>query len=121
MASIWKLNGADIYVDQFSGKGDSQVAEINPINSTASTFHKIFERTNEVTIGGTVVGTTYLNTIIATKGETVTLISDLHVGGYSVLVINVSYDRQLVVCQTIDSAQATTAPVYRVTVFFRPQ
>jgi len=121
MASIWKLDGADIYVDQESGKADSQVAEINPINSTDSTFHKIFERTDEVTLAGTVIGTTHLNNIIATKGETVTLISDLDPGGSSVLVGNVGYERQLVVCQTVDSTQARTAPVYRVTIYYRPQ
>jgi len=121
MASIWKLNGADIYVDEFAGKVDSQIAEINPINSTASIFHKIFERTKEITLVGTVVGTTYLNTILATNGESVTLISDLVGGGYTILVQNVNYVRQLLSCQTIDQTQPTNAPVYRVTVLFRPQ
>jgi hypothetical protein len=120
MASIWKLNNADIYVDEYNDQNESQVAEINPINSTDSTFHQIFDRTEEIQFAGTVVGTTHLGTIKNTIGNEVTLKTDLVPAGFTVLVQSVSSERQLVICQTIDSAQATTAPVYRVTVICRP-
>ena len=119
MGSIWSLDGADIYVDEDSGKDNSQTAEINPINAVISTFHHIFDRSPERTIVGTVIGKSYLSDIKDTKGNEVTLITDLELGGYTVLVQDVTHDRQLVVCQTVDTTQARTAPVYRVTVLFR--
>ena len=120
MASIWKLDGADIYVDEYGDKNESQVAEINPINSTDSTFHHIFDRTEEITFGGTVIGTTYLATIKATKGNEVTLITDLVPGGFTVVVQDVTSERQLVAWQRVDITQAITAPVYRVSITCRP-
>ena len=120
MASIWKLNGADIYVDTYNVTETAQVAEKNPINSSSSNFHVVFSQTPIYNIGGTVVGTGYLTTIRATKGNTVTLISDLVPAGESVLVIDVQVQRLNVYSQHIDSTQPSTAPVYKVTITARP-
>jgi len=116
MASIWKLDGADIYVDEYADKNESQVAEINPINSTGSTFHHIFDRSEEAVFSGTVIGTTHLATIKATKGNEVTLKTDLVPGGFTIIVQDIASERQLVAWQRVDITQAITAPVYRVTV-----
>ncbi len=84
MASIWSLDGNDIYVDKFAENALAQFAELNPIDSTDSIFHFLFEPTDTFQASGTVIGESVKDAIIATKGSTVTLISDLSPGGFSV-------------------------------------
>jgi hypothetical protein len=119
MASIWKLNGADIYVSEYSQGIDPQIAEINPIDSSNSTYHYIFTPDDEVTIEGIVVGSGTLATIEAGVKSLVTLISDLIPGGETLLFQNYSSRREMTVCQLIDMTKPTTAPVYTVTATLR--
>jgi hypothetical protein len=116
MSSIWKLNGQDIYVDQFNHNAQGESAELNPLNSTSSIHHKIFEADDEISFQGTVIGETYEGNIRNTYLSEVTLISDLASGGYSVYVTNVQSTRLQSYSQFVDYSQAVTAPVYRITV-----
>lgn len=119
MASIWKLNGADIYVSEYSEQVDPQIAEINPIDSSNSTYHYIFTPDDEVTIEGIVVGSGTLSTLEAGLGGIVVLISDLVPGGQNLLFQNYSSRREMTACQLIDLTKPTTAPVYTVTATLR--
>ena len=121
MPSIWKLDDNDIYVDQDSEQHPHQAAELNPINSTESIFHSLYDATSNKNIAGTVIGETFKNNILATKGSTVSLISDLVLGGEDVFVQDVKYERVHVSAQRVDLSQSETAPVYRVTLTLRPQ
>ena len=116
MASIWKLNGQDIYVDQYNIQEQGESAELNPLNSTASIHHKIYEADEEVQFQGTVVGETYESNIRATYLSEVTLISDLVPSGFTVYVTNIQSVRTPSYSQFIDTTQDVTAPVYRITV-----
>ena len=111
--SIWKLNGYNIYVDQFSQQGQGEVVELNPLNSTASIYHKIFDADEEVQFQGTVIGETNEAAMRATHLTEVTLISDLAPSGYTVLVMNVQTTRTPSMSQHVDGSQAVDAPVYR--------
>ena len=119
MASIWKLDGQDIYVDQFNQKPIGEAAELNPLNSTASIYHKIFEADDEINFQGTVIGTTYESNIRGTYLSEVTLITDLVSGGFSVFVMNIQSTRTPTMSQFVDLAQDSDAPVYKVTVTAR--
>lgn len=121
MASIWSLDGNDIYVDTFSEDARAQLAELNPISSTTSIFHALFEPTDVFQAGGTVIGESVKNAIQATKGSIVTLISDLSPLGFDVLVIDVSANRVIAFKQTVDTSFPDDAPVYKVTLMLRPQ
>ncbi len=116
MASIWKLDGQDIYVDTFQQNPKGEIVELNPINSTASIYHKIFVADDEIQFAGTVVGETYESNIRATWGNEVTLISDLLPSGFSIQVLEIQSVRQPTLTQKIDTSQDAEAPVYRVTV-----
>ncbi len=116
MSSIWKLNGQDIYVDTFKRDPKGEIVELNPINSTASIYHKIFEADSEIQFAGTVIGETYEGNIRATWGDEVTLISDLVPSGYTVQVLNIQSIRQPSMTQLVDTAQSSDAPVYKITV-----
>jgi len=59
MASIWRLDEQDIYVDQFSQSPKGTVAELNPLNSTSSIYHLIFQSDDELNFQGSVIGETY--------------------------------------------------------------
>jgi hypothetical protein len=117
MASIWKLNGIDIYVDQYGIAESPTIAEINPINSTDTIFHYINTPDSKVEIQGIVVGSGNLALIRGTVASVVTLITDLD--NVTVLVSDIKAERQLIVCQHIDELQSTTAPIYRVTIALR--
>jgi hypothetical protein len=117
MASIWKLNGIDIYVDVFGDSKDPTIAELNPINSIQSVYHWITTPDKTIEIQGTVVGTGYKQLIENTVASVVTLTTDL--GDVTVLIKNIKSDRQLVSCQYVDLSQPTTSPVYRVTITMR--
>lgn len=119
MASIWKLNGQDIYVDTYSDKPEGTIVELNPINSTASIYHKIFEADDELSFAGTVVGETYEGNIRDTWGNQVTLISDLAPSGFTVQIMNINSVRSQSMSQQIDTSQDRYAPVYRVTITAR--
>lgn len=119
MSSIWKLNGGDIYVSDYRDQLKPSIAELNPINSSDSTFHYIHTPSDEVTIDGVVVGTGHLATIISGLHTVVTLITDLEPGGVSVLFQDISYDRMQSACQLIDPLLPTDSPVYSVTVTVR--
>jgi len=110
------IRDRDIYVDQFNQAGKGESAELNPLNSTASIHHKIFEADDELQFQGTVIGETYEGNIRDTYLSEVTLISDLASGGYTVYVTNVQSVRLQSFSQFVDYAQAVTAPVYRITV-----
>jgi hypothetical protein len=114
MASIWKLNGGDIYVDTYKEGLKPSIAEHNPIASTASIYHFIFEPDEEITIEGHVVGTSHLNTIKSGIRTNVTLITDLIPGGVTVLLQQLSVDRLDIACQLIDPTLDTDSPVYKV-------
>lgn len=116
MSSIWKLNGQDIYVDTFKHDPKGEIVELNPINSTASIYHKIFMADDEIQFAGTVVGETYEANIRATWGNEVTLISDLVPSGYSIQVMNIQSVRQQTMTQLVDTLQDVEAPIYKVTV-----
>jgi hypothetical protein len=116
MASIWKLNNQDIYVDQFTRNAEGESAELNPLNSTSSIHHKIFEADDEISFQGTVIGETYEGNIRATYLSEVTLISDLVPSGFTIYVTNVQSRRTPSFSQFVDRTQAVTAPVYRITV-----
>lgn len=116
MSSIWKLNGQDIYVDQFNQAGKGESAELNPLNSTSSIYHKIFEADDEIQFQGTVIGETYEGNIRDTYLSEVTLISDVASGGFTVYITNVQSVRLQSYSQFVDYAQEVTAPVYRITI-----
>ncbi len=121
MASIWSIGGNDIYVDTFQEKSTGQVAELNPINTTSSTFHDLFVPTTSVQVGGTVIGDTAANAIRGLRGSVVSLVSDLVPGGFSVLVQEVSLQRIVTYRQSVDSGEASDAPVYKASLVVRPQ
>lgn len=117
MASIWKLNGQDIYVDTFKHDPQGEIVELNPINSTASIYHKIFTADDEIQFAGTVVGETYETNIRATWGSEVELITDLTTpSSITIQVMNIQSVRQQTMTQLVDTSQAVDAPIYRVTV-----
>jgi hypothetical protein len=119
MASIWTLNGADIYVSNYSEKVDPQIAEINPIDSSNSTYHYIFTPDDEVTVEGLVVGSGTLSNLEAGLGGVVSLVSDLVPGGENLLFQNYNARREMVACQLLDLTKPDTAPVYTVTATLR--
>lgn len=119
MTSIWKLSGQDIYVDQYSHLPKGEAAELNPLNSTGSIYHKLFEADDEIQFQGTVIGETYESNIRATYLSEVTLISDLVSGGFTIFVQNIQSTRTPSMSQMVDTSQAVTAPVYRITVTAR--
>jgi hypothetical protein len=119
MTSIWKLNGQDIYVDQFSQSPKGTVAELNPLNSTSSIYHLIFQSDDELNFQGTVIGETYEGNIRATWGNEVELITDLDLGGFTVQVLQVQSVRTRTLNQFVDRSQDKDAPVYRITVVAR--
>jgi len=120
MSSIWKLNGGDIYVSDYRDQIKPSIAELNPINSSSSTFHYVHTPSDEVTIDGIVVGSAHLATILGGLHTVVKLITDLEVSpGVDVLFQDISYDRMQSACQLIDSTLPTDAPVYSVTVTVR--
>ena len=121
MASIWKLDNNDIYIDADSADHSASIAELNPINSSESIFHSLFVPTSKRTIAGTVIGFTALDNIVDTANTVVTLASDLVPAGISVLVQSVQYQRVNVFAQKVDSSLPVTSPVYKVTVVVRPQ
>lgn len=120
MASIWKLNGADVYVDTYSKDSKPDIAELNPINNDeASIFHYLYTPTKTISIEGTVIGESYKNTIESGAGSNVTLITDLVPSGFLVLLMGVTFNRQNVSCQIVDLSQPDTAPVYRMSAELR--
>jgi hypothetical protein len=121
MSSIWSLDGNDIYVDKDQEQHPAQVAELNPINSTTSIFHSLFEPTETKEISGTVVGEATMNALMGTTNSTVSLISDLVPGGENVFVQRINYERLMMYKQSIDDLQSDDAPVYRVSATVRPQ
>ncbi len=114
MSSIWKLNGGDIYVDDYKEELNPQIAEHNPINSTASIFHFIFEPDESIRIEGHVVGTSHLNTIKSGIRTDVTMITDLIPGGVTVLLEKLDITRLNISCQSIDPTLTSNSPVYKV-------
>lgn len=121
MASIWKLNGGDIYVDSYRKAHNPTIAEHNPIDSSESSiYHFVFEPDNEITIEGHVVGDTHLGTIEGGIRTNVTLITDLLPGGITVLLQRLDVTRLNISCQSIDPTLAVGSPVYRVTATLRP-
>lgn len=119
MSSIWKLNGADIYVDKDNDVDEPIVAELQPIGASSSVFHYIMTPNETKTIEGTVIGSGYLDTIKSGQGSNVTLVTDLIPGGVTVLLMSVNSERQKVYAQRVDYSQLETAPVYRVTCVLR--
>lgn len=119
MASIWRLNGGDIYVDSYKEALNPQIAEHNPIASTVSIYHFIFEPDDEIVIEGHVVGTSHLNTIKGGIRTNVTLITDLIPGGVTVLLQQVDVDRLNISCQSIDPTLDGDSPVYKVSAHLR--
>lgn len=122
MASIWKVNGGDIYVDEYKEGIKPRVAEHNPINATNSYYHKIYVPDDVITIAGHVVGKTHLTTIKGGVGDLVTLVSDSGgpaSGGMTMLLEDYNAQRLISVCQTIDTTQDEDAPIFRVTLILR--
>lgn len=119
MASIWKLNGADIYVDNWQKISEPVVAELQPIDGDESVFHYIMTPSKTINIEGTVIGETHLDDIFDGEGTNVTLITDLVPGGMTVLLMNVTANRQNTWRQTVDASQSETASVYRVSCTLR--
>jgi len=116
MASIWKLDGQDLYVDQYSRNPKGTIAELNPLNSTASIYHFIFQSDDEINFQGTVIGETFEANVRSTWGNEVTLITDLVSGGFTVQIMQVQSVRQPSMSQHVDRTQDITSPVYRITV-----
>ncbi len=120
MSSIWSLNGGDVYVDSYTEGLNPSIAEHNPIASTASIYHFLFEPDDEITIEGHVVGTSHLNTIKGGIRTNVTLITDLIPGGITVLLQQLDITRLNVSCQSIDPLLTADSPVYKVVAHLRP-
>jgi hypothetical protein len=118
-ASIWKLNGANIYVNEYTESIDPTIAELNPINSTDSVYHFIFTPDDSIEIQGYVIGSGYIGIMEAGVGGLVTLITDLKPAGVTVLFDNIKVTRVMSACQLIDTTQSTLAPVYQVTCSLR--
>ncbi len=114
--SIWKVNAQNIYVDTFKQNPKGEIVELNPINSTASIYHKIFTADDEISFAGTVVGESYEAAIRSTWGNQVVLITDLVPGGYTVQILQIQSVRTPSVTQRVDTSQAVDVPVFRVTV-----
>jgi len=121
MASIWSLDDFDIYVDQFQEAAPGTSAELNPVDSSSSIFHILFEPTATYQLSGTVIGKTNMNGIKATRNSVVSLISDFEPGGVSVFVQDINITRALAFGQTVDQLQAIDAPVFRINLTVRPQ
>lgn len=119
MPSIWRINGANIYVDDFTEARDPNLVEINPINSIKSNYHWIFEPDMTFNVTGLVIGSGYKGIIGAGVGGNVVLITDLIPSGITVVMKDFKASRQMVACQYVDSAQSKLAPVYKVTVTLR--
>lgn len=119
MPSIWKIGGADIYVDSFVESRDPNLVEINPVNSNNSNYHWIFEPDMTFNVGGLVIGSGYKKIIADEVGGNTTLITDLVPGGITVVMKDFKAERQLISCQYIDLSQPTSAAVYKVTVTLR--
>ncbi len=120
MSSIWSLNGGDVYVDTYKEALKPSIAEHNPIASTSSIYHFIFEPDEEITIEGHVVGESHLNTIKSGIRTDVTLITDLIPGGITVLLQQLNVDRLDVSCQSIDPTLSGDSPVYKIQAQLRP-
>jgi len=120
MASIWSLNGFDIYVDQFQEAAPGQSAELNPIDSSESIFHILFEPTVTYQLSGTVIGEANMNGIKATRNTIVSLISDFEPGGIDVFVQDVTINRIIAFGQTVDQLQAIDAPIFKINLTVRP-
>jgi len=116
MASIWKLNNYDIYVDNYQENPKGEIVELNPINSVQSIYHKIFEADSEIQFAGTVVGSGYETAIKNTWGQQVVLKTDIFTSGFTIQIMNIQSVRTPSMTQLVDRLQPTTAPVYRVTV-----
>ncbi len=122
MSSIWKLNGADFYVDADKEGMSPHIVEHNPINSTNSYYHLVFTPDDEISLGGHVVGKAHMNLIRSGVGGVVELITDdggIAPGGMNILFLKYDYDRLDQCGQTIDQTQAGDAPIYKVTVLLR--
>ncbi|MFA9409079.1 MAG: hypothetical protein ACERKJ_09625 [Candidatus Dadabacteria bacterium] len=119
MTSIWKLDGQDIYVDTFNDLPHGEAVELNPLNSTASIYHKLFNADDELQFQGTIIGETYKDNIFSTHLNEVTLISDLVPSGFTVLVMNIQMVRTPSMSQFVDRAQAVTVPVFRANITAR--
>lgn len=119
MASIWKVDGQDIYVDSFVRTPQGNVAELNPLNSTHSIYHKTYKSDDEITLTGVVIGETYDSNIRSTNHTTVTLITDLVPGGFSVFIMDVQSTRMKTLNQFIDLLQDKEAPVYTIAITAR--
>ena len=118
-ASIWSLNGANIYVSDYASSIEPTIAELNPINSTNSVYHFIFTPDDTIDIEGIVIGSGYIHILEDGVGGLVTFITDLDLGGTTVLFKNIKYTRIHTICQNVDETQELTAPVYRVTCTLR--
>ena len=119
MSSIWKLNGEDVYVDEYDSELSPVVAELNPINSSSSTYHYVYTPDDNVSVRGHVVGSGRIAIMEAGVGGLVTLITDLLPGGITVLFESWSYERLPTSCQNIDGTLPTDTPVYRITAGLR--
>lgn len=118
-ASTWKLNGANIYVNEYVESVDPTIAELNPINSTDSVYHFIFTPDDTIDIQGYVIGSGYIGVLEAGVGSLVTFITDLKPAGVTVLFKNIKATRVMSSCQLVDTTQSTLAPVYQVSCTLR--
>jgi hypothetical protein len=122
MASIWKINGADIYVDEDKEGIHPHIVEHNPINSVNSYYHKVFTPDDKITFAGTVVGKSHMNLIRSGVGNVVNVITDdggIAPSGINLMFLEFDYARLDQCGQTVDQTQAGDAPLYRVTVLMR--
>ena len=110
----WTLGGQRIYVQQINGEASQIIPRLQPLGGR--TVIQFFGYESEVkTISALVVGNTKKDLLLSwRKDETLrALVSpEGSLGNY--YIHKVSYKREPIVCQTIDTALAPESPVYTV-------
>lgn len=114
----WTIGGVRIYVQEDTEESGQILPRLQPVSGGTIIQAFGYESTTK-NIAGLVVGETYKNTIKAfSQDETpvnfVTWEGITHTG----IVRKFNAKRTSIVCQTIDIAQPTTAPVYDVSMEF---
>ncbi len=112
----WTYNSQRIYVTAEEENESQIIARLQPLSGT--TVKQVFgDEAPIYKIEGVIVGNTvkdalkgYLN-----DGVAYNLVGDSAFGTVSLILSKLSIKRKSTICQTIDQSQATTAPVYDVT------
>lgn len=109
---MWVLNNTRIYVQQHQENMERVIARLQPISS-GTILHDFGYSKPIVKISAHVVGLTNKTALMGliTAGGTPPQLSGPY-GSVQVRVKSVNFNQVPTVCQSIDTTQATTAPVY---------